>query len=204
MAGNDNSAASEVSGRERTVEALVGAAVRLFGERGPNRVSLREVAAEAGVNYGLIHQYVGTKDDLLALAMRSISARTAERFAEDVDPAAAMARLVPDGPEASSYIRMLAWALLEGRDPGQLLGRSPALHELAASLHRARARQSSTDDDATDIDDRVQVAAAVSLALGWNLFGTFVRSAAGLDELTPAEAAARIREVATRIISGDA
>ena len=73
--------ARDGSARERTTEALVAAAMRLFGERGPGAVSLREVAAEAGVNYGLIHQYVGTKDDLLALVIKDYEnkLRTMER-----------------------------------------------------------------------------------------------------------------------------
>lgn len=193
--------ARDGSARERTIDALVAAATRLFGERGPGAVSLREVAAEAGVNYGLIHQYVGTKDDLLALVMRSVSAQTATRFAEDPDRTTTMARLMPDSDASSAYVRMLAWALLEGHDAGQLLGRSPALRELTDALHRARAAEAQASDE-SDLDDRVRVAAAVALSLGWNLFGSFVRQAAALDELAPEDATARIRRLGEQLIDG--
>jgi AcrR family transcriptional regulator len=56
----------------------VEAAIELFSRRGPDAVLLREVATAAGVNYGLIYQYIGTKDDLLRLAFRSVSENTAE------------------------------------------------------------------------------------------------------------------------------
>jgi AcrR family transcriptional regulator len=184
------------------VAALVAAAMRLFGERGPGAVSLREVAAEAGVNYGLIHQYVGTKDDLLALVMRSSSAQTAARFAEDPDAATTMARLMPGTTASSAYARMLAWALLEGHDAGQLLGRSPALRELTDALHRARLRDDAAGRGDDDLDERVRVAAAVALSLGWNLFGSFVRQAAALDELDAGEATARIRRLGEQLIDG--
>ena len=48
---------------------------------GPAAISLRDVAARAGVNYGLIHQYIGTKDDLLRLVVQQVSEQTAERVA---------------------------------------------------------------------------------------------------------------------------
>ena len=58
----------ESQARARVIGRLVAAARPLFASRGPSAVSLREVAAAAGVNYGLIYQYVGTKDDLLRSA----------------------------------------------------------------------------------------------------------------------------------------
>src|SRR3954465_15607142 len=42
--------------------ALLDAAKRLLPERAPSTVSGRELAAEAGVNYGLVHHYFGNKD----------------------------------------------------------------------------------------------------------------------------------------------
>lgn len=188
------------SARERTVAALVEAATRLFGERGPSAVSLREVAAEAGVNYGLIHQYVGTKDDLLALVMRSVSTQTAARLAQVSDRSTAMSRLMPGSHTATPYVRMLAWSLLEGRDPGQLLGRSPALQELALALHRDRDPSAAAEQTDDELEDRVHIAAAVALSLGWNLFGSFVRQAAALDELEPDELTERIRALGTQLM----
>ena len=50
-------------------------ATELFAARGPSAVSLREIAAHAGVNFGLIHQYIGTKDNLLRLAFQRASGK---------------------------------------------------------------------------------------------------------------------------------
>lgn len=47
-------------------DALLAAALELFAERGPAAVSLREVAARAGTNLGLIHRHIGSKRDLVA------------------------------------------------------------------------------------------------------------------------------------------
>src|SRR5437762_7377291 len=95
-------------GREEVIRRLVAAAATLFAEDGPDGVSLRQVAAKAGVNYGLIHQYVGTKDDLLRLVFRSVSESAAGRFAEAGDLDAALDAFAGADPQPSQYVRMLA------------------------------------------------------------------------------------------------
>jgi AcrR family transcriptional regulator len=149
----------------------VEAAIELFSRRGPDAVSLREVATAAGVNYGLIYQYIGTKDDLLRLAFRSVSENTAERFAAAPDADSALDELFRTKHQPSQYVTMLAWAILQGHDPLVLLGRSPALDTLFDRLATTE----------PTIQDRVKVADAVAMNLGWQLFGSFISRAAGLD-----------------------
>src|SRR3954470_24611764 len=64
-------------------EAILDAATKLFSERSPSTVSLREIACVAGVNYGLIHHYFGTKEALLG----DVFARFSERSARQLDEA---------------------------------------------------------------------------------------------------------------------
>jgi AcrR family transcriptional regulator len=52
--------------------ALVAAAARLLVERPPTAISGRELAAEAGVNYGLVHHYFGGKDGALAAGLLAL------------------------------------------------------------------------------------------------------------------------------------
>jgi AcrR family transcriptional regulator len=161
-------------GRDEVVRRLVAAATALFSEHGPDGASLRQVAAEAGVNYGLIHQYVGTKDDLLRLVFRSVSEHAAGRFADAGDLEAALDALVGADQQPSHYVRMLAWALLQGRDAEGLLGRSPALAALLARIDPAP--EASTEA-------RVRLASAVAMTLGWQLFGPFIANGVGLDDV---------------------
>ena len=51
-------------GRAEVVEAVLDAARTLIAEQGPG-VTLRDIAEHTGVNFGLIYQYVGTKDQLV-------------------------------------------------------------------------------------------------------------------------------------------
>lgn len=51
-------------------ERLVEAGARLLAERAPAAVSGRSLARAAGVNYGLIHHYFGTKDEVLRQSLQ--------------------------------------------------------------------------------------------------------------------------------------
>ena len=51
---------------ERTRTAILNAARHLFAERGIKSVSIRNIAAAAGVSHGLIQQYFGTRENMVA------------------------------------------------------------------------------------------------------------------------------------------
>lgn len=173
--GATSQSGEESQARSRVVGRLVAAARPLFASRGPAAVSLREVAAAAGVNYGLIYQYVGTKDDLLRLVFQKSSEEYAEEFAQAKDTEDAIAFLMR--PKSSEYVRMLARSILEGHDPAAILGRSPAMTELSR-----RIAEGAEDPSVDGVDPRVQVAALACVGMGWGLFGSFVKGITGLDD----------------------
>lgn len=181
------------AGRDEVVRRLVAAATTLFAERGPDGVALRDVATAAGVNYGLIHQYIGTKDDLLRLVFRSVSEHAAERFAAAPDIDAVLDELTRPRSGASAYVTMLAWALLQGRDAHALLGRSPALGVLIDRLE---------GEDAAHPEARLRVAAAVTLHLGWQLFGPFLAAGVGLDDVDDVKLAVARRRLTRELLVG--
>jgi AcrR family transcriptional regulator len=169
-------------GRAAAIEALVASAQRLIAERGPAGVTLREVADDAGVNFGLVYQYIGTKEQLLAEVYARAATGAAEqlRDAKHLDDAIDLLMQRGDGTVA----RLLAWAALEQRAAsatGDLFGSSPALAALA-SLAERDAATSGTEMP----HEQAQVLAALTMAIavGWRLFGPIAVSAADLD---PAE-----------------
>ncbi len=48
-------------GPDAVRNALIEATAKLCGERSPALVSVRDIAAEAGVNHGQVHHYFGSK-----------------------------------------------------------------------------------------------------------------------------------------------
>jgi TetR/AcrR family transcriptional regulator, transcriptional repressor of bet genes len=61
-------------------EQITEAVYRLIAQRGFDAVSLREVAAEAGVSMGLVQHYFKTKDQMLHFALDRMHDRVARRL----------------------------------------------------------------------------------------------------------------------------
>jgi AcrR family transcriptional regulator len=67
------------SRRETATSALLDAAERLLIEGGYAGLTTRRVAAEAGVNHGLVHYYFGSMEELLLQVLERFTARLVER-----------------------------------------------------------------------------------------------------------------------------
>ncbi|MFN8026503.1 MAG: TetR/AcrR family transcriptional regulator [Acidimicrobiia bacterium] len=163
---------------DHPASAILVAAAELFQQRSPSAVSLREIAKRAGVNYGLIHHYYGTKDAILAELLRRGSVNGAElmRDARSVDDA--LASLTTPG-QRSTHARMLAWALLDGVDPAKLVAVSPTITRLTELIAAAEAEHESAGGGP---DPRVLAATTVAAILGWNFFRPFIAAIAGMDD----------------------
>ena len=69
------------SRRETATGALLDAAERLLIDRGYAGLTTRSVAAEAGLNHGLVHYYFGSMEELLLQVLERFTARLIERQA---------------------------------------------------------------------------------------------------------------------------
>jgi len=65
--------------RRAVTEALLDAAERLLLQVGHAGITTRGVAAEAGVNHGLVHYYFGSMEELLLQVLERFTARLIER-----------------------------------------------------------------------------------------------------------------------------
>ena len=103
---------------------LADALLRVAATRGLMDVSLRHVAAEAGVTAGMVQHYFRTKDEMMVFALDVVSARVQARL--EADPT------THDGPRA--LVRALLVQLLPVDDDRVLEGRvAIAFHAYAAS-----------------------------------------------------------------------
>jgi AcrR family transcriptional regulator len=65
--------------RLKPEDALLDAAERLLVEIGYGGITTRRLAAEAGVNHGLVHYYYGSVENLLVQVLERFTARMIER-----------------------------------------------------------------------------------------------------------------------------
>lgn len=116
-------------GRPDTRSEIVSAAARRFARAGYDATSVRQVAADAGVDPALVRRFFGGKEELFGAVAAAV-----------IGPEEALAA-VTDGPAGQAGARLLRYYLgLLGdvRQPGPLLGlvRSAVTSEHAAGLLR--------------------------------------------------------------------
>ena len=140
-------------GPDAVRRSLIDAAKRLMSMRSPRQVSGRELAQHAGVNYGLIHHYFGTKDNVFAEAVSEATAAIGESWDDG--------EMIPinTSEEAGSY---RTFAKLEVDD-----SRSP-IRDLICRIVAGQAETSGRDPD--DPELLADVAIATALQFGWGAF----------------------------------
>ena len=126
-------AVPELSPRE---EALVRSAYKVMSRQGGHRLSLQDIADEAGVSKGLVLYHFKSKDRLFLTTMRWALVRTADRIrarlAETSDPAQAVATLVEAifvDPDRNHEFTLVYLDLVEHA------ARVPSFGELSAVTH---------------------------------------------------------------------
>jgi AcrR family transcriptional regulator len=75
-------AAPKTAARAAAEEALLDAAERLLADAGYASITTRRLAAEAGVNHGLVHYYFGSNENLLVHALERFTGRLIARQRE--------------------------------------------------------------------------------------------------------------------------
>jgi AcrR family transcriptional regulator len=175
------------------VNALLDAATELFAERGLTAVSLRDVAREANVNLGLIHRYIGGKQDLLALvlerrpgmpALPPVPPRSTEEVVE------LLLDLIATDAE---YTRIVLRATLDGFEV-------PPAQQVFPLIERALT-SARTTLPAPDAEVRVAMAAAA--VLGWQALGAFLLEVLGQTHLDPRVVAEMLRPALVAFLQAD-
>ncbi|MGB1631410.1 MAG: helix-turn-helix domain-containing protein [Acidimicrobiales bacterium] len=142
-----------VRGPDAVRKSLVDAAVQLMAMRSPRQISGRELAKHAGVNYGLIHHYFGSKDAVFAEAVTVATEEMGRRW----DAGGLLPLNTSD--EAGSYRTFAKLELDEARSP------------MTELMHRiVRGQSAASERDERDPELLTQVALCAALQFGWGAF----------------------------------
>lgn len=157
-------------GRDEVRTALISAADSLFGEKGPDRVSVRDVAARAEVNHALLHRHFGSKEQLLHDVLVHHAAQFRSSAEGVADPGEAVTRMFEVMTAQPAFIRILAHLRLSGEDLASYIVPDGGLKRLVEVMHG--------EDNP---DARLTAAMSVALCMGWTLFEDFLLRAASCD-----------------------
>ena len=191
-AGLDMTAAVPATGRRAVEAALLDAATAMLAEVGPRGMSVREVAARAGVNHGQVHHYFGSKEALIRAAIRALAEEhfrhaMARAGASGVPPALALA-------EDERYWKAIIRLALDGEID---IARTEVEDGVSVPRHALGLLAERRGLADPDLDAKTAVAASAALQLGWVALEEFMFV---LADVAPDEQEAvrgRIRELAS-------
>lgn len=139
-----------IQGSDRDGEALapkqahlIRSAYKVMGEKGLSRLSLQDVADEAGVSKAILPYYFESKENLTLLTMRWVLARVAERIRkaiEEVETAeekvSAMVEAIFVSPESNRRFYLVFFGFLVHAARNERFGDvSATFHEICNGLY---------------------------------------------------------------------
>ncbi len=164
---------------------ILAAARDLFAARGVAGVSVREIAAAAGINHALVHRYFGTKSEIVAEILRREAGAMSAMATPGADTGTTLAslreilRYVLSGGRTSLLLMMRAE--LDGLAPERLVDGLPwrPIDVLATWLERQGAGASGSDP-------RVMAVVLGAALMGLASVQPMLAAGAGLEDEDPA------------------
>lgn len=149
-------------------DRLLDAVERLCANVAPGDVTVRDIAAEAGLSVGLLYHYYDDRDSLMGAALDRMAVRLAEGAEVSGSPEAVLAELRLRLQQMPAFARIVASLILEGRDVSAAMTGHPLI---------ARVVSKATEDGREDPSTLGGTTALLSLAEAF--FGPAVNNAIG-------------------------
>jgi AcrR family transcriptional regulator len=174
-------------GKEQTTAGILDAAEKLFADRGFTAVTVRDIAAEAGVSHALVHRYLGSKQDVY----RAMLARREEVIRDaapaDGDLLASSSLMLREAVlHQRNYVRLIAHSALHGLSYERTVGQFAATARLVELAQQtAAAEGAARDPDAPD--PRFVIASIVAMLIGFSAGREWILRASDLETMSDDE-----------------
>jgi TetR/AcrR family transcriptional regulator, repressor for neighboring sulfatase len=187
-------------GRERTTAAILDAAEKLFSARGFTAVSVRDIAAEAGVSHALVHRYLGSKQDVYRATLVRSEDLIRDAASDQDELLTVTSLMLREGlRHQRRYVRLVAHSALHGLSYERTSGRFAATERLVELAEAAAASEGAArDPDA--LDPRFVVASVVALFIGWIATDDWVLRASGLKDMSDEEIVDSLERIVLQIL----
>lgn len=181
--------------RQETTERILDAAEELFASRNPKDVTVRDVAEQAGVTHALVHQYVGSKEDLFNAVVQRAAPDRQALIREIGDFRKVVDALLPDVLERKLNSHMMLRSAMDGAEYTSLQERIDTGELLIESAKAAVDAGHTRRPAPGPMDPRVVVASLVAISYGWVGLGDWLLQVCDLQDEDPEELFQQLREV---------
>ena len=177
---------------------ILEAADGLFGEKGFDVTTTRDIAARSGVNKALIHYHFGTKDELLEALLEEHYGRLGEALRAALGRRPGLRAQVEDLLDAyadylarhRSFTRIVQREVASGRHVERIVERTLPLFSLGVRWLDGALKRPPKDLDATQL-----LTTFYGLVVTWFTYGEVLARLTGKDPFSPPALAARKRHV---------
>lgn len=186
-----NGKKSKPSGATEIKAALIAAADQLIGKKGPAAVSVRDIAAAAGLMPTLVHRYFGSKDELIREVLRMHIATFREAAGEASEPRRVVDSMFDVMANNPAFLRVIAYILLEGQHPEEYLSKKGMVALLVEALSPTHGK-----------DAQLEAAILVSQMAGFLLLEPFLLFASDYKGTLEVARAAALKRVTDALPPG--
>lgn len=183
---------------EQLMPRILDAAERLFAERGPVGVSIRDIAAEAGLPHSAIYRYFESKDEVL----RQVLVRGRDRQIEHETEQRRQGLSAIGGLEwlmehNRAYLLAVVRLALQG-ETNSSLGLEP---RTVASTSLAALQAGVPLEPRTDLDPRMVLAALAAIAFGYAVGEDWIIDTLGMQSCDADQVRAGVDEVMNSMLA---
>lgn len=200
MEQGETSPRSSRSKREVTRERILDAAEELYSTRNPAQVTVRQVAEKAGVTHALVHQYVGTKEDLLNAVIHRAAPRRQETIADLPDFRAVLPLLAADVFKRKVHSRTQVRSAMDGVEYTSLTEPIATGRMLVELGNRALAEGAVRLPHDDPIDVRIAMAGFVAMTYGWAAMDDWLPHLFDLQDEDPEDVRQQLIELLSCLI----
>jgi AcrR family transcriptional regulator len=155
------------------VARLLDAVELLCAEMSPSDVTMRKIAAEAGLSLGLAYRYFASRDELFGAAMDRMAERIAAAAVGD-DPNMAISAFWTAVDDNPAFPRLVTSMILSGRNVSELMSKHPLMRDIARSAAEL------------GMDDPKTIAGVVGLVtIAGAMYGSFLNRSIGREPDDP-------------------
>ena len=185
--------------RSETTERILDAAEDLFSRRDPDSVSVREIAAKAGVTHPVVHEYVGSKADIVAAVVERGAPRRQQLMREHPDFFEALPLVSRDVLNRRVHSRSVVRAAMDDRRYAALEDRLRSGQMLLELAGKSIDEGSTRPPAAAPLDLRFALAAATALVYGWAAMDDWLVQVYDLMDEDPADLRTRLVEIVVQV-----
>jgi TetR/AcrR family transcriptional regulator, repressor for neighboring sulfatase len=198
VAGSDESSARTApAGRDAVTQAVIEAAAELFSERNPSQVSVREIAARAGVSHSLVHRYLGTKEDIFNAALKF----DRDQLTQSIASSPHMAQMPHSFDQTFPGRRYLRTVLRAALDDFPIDMSKNAFEVSQTMLDRLKEHPVIAGPDEPGFDPRLLIFAISAAVAAISIAEPVFLARAGLQSKDPEEVHAEFDRLMQRILS---